>query len=609
MPLKIGNYGDWEGDRSGKRPGGGYHPPACTCYICNEGRANQVTPNRTARAASRRRTDGGAKPVGSRPTARTNAPQHSGRRPIQPTTKQPNRRFRRVLWGSLALALAYTIYAGMGALDTYQSNPNGRPADLPGLLAQQAVVPLRGITDWFAETDRANVDRVTVPTTPVEPTPRQAILPPPTATARAGSGQGTTPPSADPPAMQSSLPEPPGEVLAVAMPLVSDLLAPTSTQALTHSPTATPLPTPTSVPTVTSQPSPTHTLTPVSTPNPVAHLRHIELKTYMLTLINKERAKAGVQPVTLGNNDAAQIQAESASASCTMGHWGTDGLKPYMRYSLAGGYQANSENASGLPYCFSLSEKMLYTPIASLQEEIDDTMESWMNSAGHRRTLLKPHWRKVSIGLAWNHHTATMYQQFEGDYVEYDQLPTLTGDMLTFSGKLQSGAYFDGRNSFGVQVYYDPPPHSLTTGQLARTYCATSGTMVAVLRAPPPANSHYNENSGVHTNKTCVDPYGIPADAPAPRSPTEAHEFARIAQASGVRVEQHPFRWITAAKLTAKSDLFSVRANLSKVLTKHGPGVYTVQVWAHWDGERIPVANHSLFHSIERPTHYGGGSP
>ena len=30
MPLKVTNYGEWEGDRQG------YHPPACTCYSCNE---------------------------------------------------------------------------------------------------------------------------------------------------------------------------------------------------------------------------------------------------------------------------------------------------------------------------------------------------------------------------------------------------------------------------------------------------------------------------------------------------------------------------------------------------------------------------------------------
>ena len=66
----------------------------------------------------------------------------------------------------------------------------------------------------------------------------------------------------------------------------------------------------------------------------------------MLQLINEERVRAGVAPVVLGDNIAAQLHAESALENCFSSHWGIDGLKPYMRYSLAGGYQSNAENVS-----------------------------------------------------------------------------------------------------------------------------------------------------------------------------------------------------------------------------------------------------------------------
>lgn len=33
MPLKVPNYGEWDGELRNQR---GYHPPACTCYRCNE---------------------------------------------------------------------------------------------------------------------------------------------------------------------------------------------------------------------------------------------------------------------------------------------------------------------------------------------------------------------------------------------------------------------------------------------------------------------------------------------------------------------------------------------------------------------------------------------
>ena len=71
----------------------------------------------------------------------------------------------------------------------------------------------------------------------------------------------------------------------------------------------------------------------------------------MLELINQARAEAGVPPVVMGTNQVAQIQAEALLRDCTLSHWGTDGLKPYMRYSLAGGYQVNKETATTANEC------------------------------------------------------------------------------------------------------------------------------------------------------------------------------------------------------------------------------------------------------------------
>ena len=113
----------------------------------------------------------------------------------------------------------------------------------------------------------------------------------------------------------------------------------------------------------------------------------------MLELINSERTKAGVPPVTLGNNIAAQLHAESSLANCFSGHWGADGLKPYMRYSLAGGYQTNGENGSGSDYCISASDR--YRALGNIKAEIREMMEGWMNSPGHRRNILGKWHRKV----------------------------------------------------------------------------------------------------------------------------------------------------------------------------------------------------------------------
>ena len=42
--MKIQNYGNWKGDKRG-----GHHPPACTCYRCNEQRLEEEAAQEEAR--------------------------------------------------------------------------------------------------------------------------------------------------------------------------------------------------------------------------------------------------------------------------------------------------------------------------------------------------------------------------------------------------------------------------------------------------------------------------------------------------------------------------------------------------------------------------------
>ena len=156
----------------------------------------------------------------------------------------------------------------------------------------------------------------------------------------------------------------------------------------------------------------------------------------MLELINDERAKAGLNTVVLGDNIAAQLHAENSLANCFSSHWGTDGLKPYMRYSLAGGYQSNGENGSGADYCIKASDG--YRAIDSIKSEISSAMAGWMRSAGHRSNILDPWHKKVNIGIAYDRYNAPMYQHFEGDYVEYDRMPAISNGILSLSGTTKS---------------------------------------------------------------------------------------------------------------------------------------------------------------------------
>ena len=216
----------------------------------------------------------------------------------------------------------------------------------------------------------------------------------------------------------------------------------------------------------------------------------------MLRLINEARGKVGVDRLRLGTNQAAQVHAESSLDGCYTGHWGEDGLKPYMRYNLKGGYQFNKENVSGHHFCH-----LDPLPFPSLQEALVDAMNGLMDSPGHRRNILAPNFKAVSLGVAWDlNFNLVVVQQFEGDYVEYGVLPTIDSGELSMAGTAVGGAGFRSADDLVIGVNWDPPPHQLTQGQLSRTYCYDQGRLVAGIGL-----SSRKRETVSYT--TCPDPY------------------------------------------------------------------------------------------------------
>ena len=353
--------------------------------------------------------------------------------------------------------------------------------------------------------------------------------------------------------------------------------------------------TPPPAPTATPPPTPTATPEP---PSPIPRMRHLQEKQHMLDLINEEREQAGLQTVGLGLNDAAQLHAEASLANCSSSHWGVDGLKPYMRYSLAGGYQANSENVIGLAYCIKYSDGFQEI---SIIPAIGISIDSWMRSPGHRRNILNRWHRKVNIGLAWDHFNIVAVQHFEGDYVEYDRLPSIENGAFSLSGEVLNGAKFDQDDTIDVMVYYDPPPYPLTRGQLSRTYCYDNGVQVAYLRRPL-SGAFYLEHSFTDLVDRCTDPYDIPPETVAPSSEIGASLIYRLAKSlneAGSSKELVMVSAVTASEWQVTGNRFSIKADLSDVLSAHGPGVYTVILWGHLGGAPEVVSEYSIFHTPE----------
>ena len=319
----------------------------------------------------------------------------------------------------------------------------------------------------------------------------------------------------------------------------------------------------------------------------------------MLELINDARTAEGLQPITLGDNAAAQLHAEAALEGCFGGHWGKDGLKPYMRYSLAGGYQSNAENGSGFDYCIKDSDWV--APLGDVRKHVKEGVDGWMGSPDHRTNVLSKWHRKVNIGLAWDRYRISAYQHFEGDYVQFDRLSSIRNGILQMVGHLKNGAALSGPDDLFVQLYYDPPPHVLTRGQLARTYCYGYGVEVASLVSP---GGNWVTGPYEYEYAPCPDPYDVSDDAAAPSIDRPSVHLADLDQALNSQKQKVTSIWIKADEWVVTANSFSVRANVSDILVRYGPGVYSVVVRALLGGETGTVAEYSIFHETDPPHTY-----
>ena len=354
-------------------------------------------------------------------------------------------------------------------------------------------------------------------------------------------------------------------------------------------PAAKPTPQPTPEPT----PEPTPMPTPEPTPMPASHY-----KQQLLDLINQARSEADLNPVALAENPLPQQQAQSALENCLFSNWGLDGLKPYMRISLGGGYQANGEIVAAYGAC-SPSET---TRWADGDSVVFDVIARWRTSGlDWQNNILDPWYSKVSIGMAWNDHFYAVHLHFERDYVEFDTLPSISANgILTVEGGLGNGVSLPRSSDLLIDVYYDPPPQTLTPGQLAATNCyvyGETGFLVAALRPPPPSDHNYPDDTlTIDYVLGCTDPYDVPADSPAP---------AEFLETPSVSLSMHEgiADWVTARTWSISDDSFSVTADLSSLIDKHGNGIYTILLWAVADtGDDVLVGTYSIFVGIPQPT-------
>jgi uncharacterized protein YkwD len=197
-----------------------------------------------------------------------------------------------------------------------------------------------------------------------------------------------------------------------------------------------------------------------------------ELKEYALQRINEDREKFGLAPVSLSDNQAAQVHAEDIFENRYLSHWMSNGEKPYMTYSRLGGegyvnqniayvgYDDYEQCADGTFLCPSVDP---LEAIDSLEHDMiyDDASSNW----GHRDNILDEYHTHVSIGIAHDHYYFAFVQNFENIYLsrayEHDTKPVISfdGRKLTIEGQIKEGQFsplLDHANT--ITISYDPLP-------------------------------------------------------------------------------------------------------------------------------------------------------
>lgn len=124
---------------------------------------------------------------------------------------------------------------------------------------------------------------------------------------------------------------------------------------------------------------------PVPTQQPVQSSKNGNVQQQILTLVNVERKKANLQPLTLNSQlgQAAQNHTNDMVSKRYFSHT-----------SPSGGTMTSRVNATGYVYS-TIGEN-----IAAGSSTANATMTQWMNSPGHRANILNPKFRELGVGYA-----------------------------------------------------------------------------------------------------------------------------------------------------------------------------------------------------------------
>ena len=284
--------------------------------------------------------------------------------------------------------------------------------------------------------------------------------------------------------------------------------------------------------------------------SPLAHsdmdATRVTLRDHVLKLINRDRQLYGLPPVQLDLDASAagdQYCREQIRTG-TNGHYGTDGIPPYMRYSLAGGNDGVSENAAAWSATYAFSDRALYE-MARRSE--DAMMGETAPNDGHKKTILDPHATHVGIGLAWERGEFRLVHEFVRRYVKWARpLPRHANLADTV---IASARPLDNAKVEAISVHFEKAPQAM------------------------PA-----------TVANSIDSYSLPSNR-KDYLPRLRQDYSRQANGTIEIVRREYSDGRRGDFYVGKDGEFSFTIPFTE-----GPGVYTVVVWVRRGGTGVPIA-------------------
>ena len=280
------------------------------------------------------------------------------------------------------------------------------------------------------------------------------------------------------------------------------------------------------------------------------------LRAHVLKLINRDRKLYNLQPVQLdlAVSTFADTYCHEQIRTGTTGHYGIDGLSPYMRYSFAGFNDATSENAAAWSANYTFTERALYEMSRRSQ---DSMMGELPPNDGHKKTILDPHANFVGIGLAWEKGEFRLVHEFIRRYVDWTR-------PLPRTAALDQKVLAAGKPLYGLQIEAISIHHEAFPDPMP----------------PDMANA--------------IHRYALP-DKRKDYLPRLPQKVTRRSDGT-LEIVRHEYADGSRGDFSvAENGTFSFQIPFTE-----GEGVYTVVVWVRKEGEAQPIAATNVSIRVER---------